>query len=47
LRQTPRLSRHNRAAISVLARECLDAKGVRREAWEKETEDRVVVLYGL
>jgi len=43
----PGASCSDRAAISALARKCLDAKGIGCEAWEKEIDDRVAALYGL
>lgn len=36
-----------RQAIAALVQKCLDAKGVRCEAWEAEINERVAALYGL
>lgn len=43
----PHASDSEKEAISKLVQKCLDAKGVNCEAWEKEIDDRVAVLYGL
>ena len=43
----PNASITEREAISKLVQNCLDAKGVGCEAWEKEIDDRVAALYGL
>ena len=41
----PKATPKERNAISILARKCLDAKGVGCEAWEAEIDERVERLY--
>jgi hypothetical protein len=43
----PNACESDRTAISALAQNCLDAKGVGCEEWEREIDERVAALYGL
>jgi hypothetical protein len=43
----PRASEAQRKRLGILAQQCLDARGVDCEQWEKEIDERVAALYGL
>jgi len=43
----PEALEEDRTAIAILVKQCLDAKGVGCEEWEKEIDERVAALYGL
>ena len=43
----PIASANEKEAISKLVQNCLDAKGIECETWEREINERVAALYGL